>query len=246
MCGPYSGFYEQSADHLRNRDAAARDSARRFRSTEPRREGDKVLVRCAVSTRLPTIDGETCKRSIATALQRYSYRFTMVQLGVLADLYVSALISSSQRPWSVYAIECVIRLAEEAQRDAAAARAVCDRLSLDFDKHHGVSFRRRRNARQGVPMLKSALYFGLPLGVLAATGLAQPNQVRQAFRSTTLVAAPLSSPKCYDLGCRSRIGEFTWNDMAAGRLSSQITIRLGRRPSSRSARACIPLSVPLC
>src|SRR5215469_18954281 len=48
------------------------------------------------------------------------------------------------------------------------------------------------------------------------------------------------------LDAELRIGEFTWNDMAAGRLWSQITIRHGRRPSSRSARACIPLSVPLC
>jgi len=56
----------------------------------------------------------------------------MVQLGVLADLYVSAL--------DLLEPEALVRVrdrmcdptAEEAQRDAAAARAVCDRLSLDF------------------------------------------------------------------------------------------------------------------
>ena len=54
-------------------------------------QGDKVVVHCAMITSLGTIDGEACKRGIATALRRYSYRFTSTQLGVLADLYVSAL-----------------------------------------------------------------------------------------------------------------------------------------------------------
>ena len=44
-----------------------------------------------MTTKLGTVDGETCKLGVATALRRYSYRFTSAQLAVLADLYVSAL-----------------------------------------------------------------------------------------------------------------------------------------------------------
>jgi len=53
--------------------------------------GDMAIVHCAMTTKLGTVDGETCKRGVATALRRYSYRFTNAQLAVLADLYVSAL-----------------------------------------------------------------------------------------------------------------------------------------------------------
>ncbi len=35
--------------------------------------------------------GLVCKQSIATALRRFSYRFTTAQIAVLADLYATAL-----------------------------------------------------------------------------------------------------------------------------------------------------------
>jgi hypothetical protein len=56
----------------------------------------------------------------------------------------------------------------------------------------------------------------------------------------------LNGRRCYDLGRPFCVGDFAWNDMAAGRLWSQITTQHGRRCSSRSAGACIPLSDPLC
>ena len=93
-------------------------------------EGDKAIVRCAVHSTLATVEGEICKRSIATALHRYSYRFTMVQLGVLADLYVSAL--DALEPEALVRVRgrmCELE-AQEGQGDPAA-RAVCDRLSRD-------------------------------------------------------------------------------------------------------------------
>lgn len=94
--------------------------------------GDKVVVRCAETTTLASTEGETCKRSIATALHRYSYRFTMLQLGVLADLYVSALDHLEPAALARVRDRMCDPAGEEAQRDTAAARAVCDRLSLDF------------------------------------------------------------------------------------------------------------------
>ena len=51
-------------------------------------DGNRVVVRCAVSTTLATAEGEICKRSIATALRRFSYRFTMAQLAVLAHFLI--------------------------------------------------------------------------------------------------------------------------------------------------------------
>ena len=54
-------------------------------------DGDKAVVRCAVTATLATVEGQICKRSIITALRGYSYRFTRLQLDVLADLYVHAL-----------------------------------------------------------------------------------------------------------------------------------------------------------
>jgi hypothetical protein len=85
-----------------------------------------------VSTTLATIEGEACKRSIATALLRYSYRFTMPQLAVLADLYVSALDHLEPQALVRVRERMCDPTSEEAQRDAAAARAVCERLSQDF------------------------------------------------------------------------------------------------------------------
>jgi hypothetical protein len=53
--------------------------------------GDKVVVRCAEASTIASPEGQLCKRAMATALRRYSYRFTMLQLTVLADLYATAL-----------------------------------------------------------------------------------------------------------------------------------------------------------
>jgi len=63
---------------------------------------------------------------------RYSYRFTMAELVVLAELYVNAL--------NYLEPQALVRVRErmcdpasvESQRDAAGASAVCERLSMDF------------------------------------------------------------------------------------------------------------------
>jgi len=85
-----------------------------------------------MTTNLGTIDGEACKRGIATALRRYSYRFTSTQLGVLADLYVSALNQLEPQALVRVRDRMCDPASNDAQRDAAAARAVCERISLDF------------------------------------------------------------------------------------------------------------------
>lgn len=95
-------------------------------------DGTRVVVRCAVNTTLSSPEGENCKRSIATALLRYSYRFTKVQLDVLADLYVSAIDHLEPQALVRVRERMCDPTSEETQRDAAAARAVCERLSLDF------------------------------------------------------------------------------------------------------------------
>lgn len=95
-------------------------------------DGNRVVVNCAVTTTLATAEGEACKRSIATALRRYSYRFTMAQLAVLADLYVSALDHLEPQALLRVRERMCDPTSEEAQLDATAARAVCERLSLDF------------------------------------------------------------------------------------------------------------------
>jgi hypothetical protein len=95
-------------------------------------ENNRAIVRCAESTSLATVEGETCKRCIATALRRYSYRFTIAQLNVLADLYVNAL--DHLEPEALVRVRdrmCDLT-SEEAQRDADAATAVCQRLSQDY------------------------------------------------------------------------------------------------------------------
>ena len=94
--------------------------------------GNTVVVRCAISTTLATADGQACKQGIATAMRRYSYRFTMAQLGVLADLYVSAIDHLEPQALVRVRERMCDPASEEAQRDAAAARAVCERLSQDF------------------------------------------------------------------------------------------------------------------
>ena len=95
-------------------------------------QGDKVVVHCAMTTHLGTMDGEACKRGIATALRRYSYRFTSTQLGVLADLYVSALNQLEPQALVRVRDRMCDPASNDAQRDAAAAHAVCERISLDF------------------------------------------------------------------------------------------------------------------
>ena len=94
--------------------------------------GDQAIVRCARSTTLDSKEGLACKAGIATALLLYSYRFTATQLGVLADLYATAL--EDLEPGAVPRVRARMCDANsvEAHDDAAAARAVCDRLSMDF------------------------------------------------------------------------------------------------------------------
>jgi hypothetical protein len=95
-------------------------------------EGSKVVVKCARTMSLDRPEGQACKRAMATALRRYSYRFTMSQLVVLADLYATAL--EQLEPDAVPRVRARMCDAdsEEARWDRAAALAVCERLSLDY------------------------------------------------------------------------------------------------------------------
>ena len=95
-------------------------------------DGNRAVVRCAETSKLATSAGEICKRSIATALRRYSYRFTSVQLVVLAELFVSALDRLEPTALARVREAMCDPTSVEAQSDAAAARAVCERLSLDY------------------------------------------------------------------------------------------------------------------
>jgi len=95
-------------------------------------EGDKAVVKCARTTSLDAPDGRACKRAMATALRRYSYRFTMAQLLVLADLYATALEQLEPQAVARVRERMCDPASEEAQRDAAAAMAVCERLSMDY------------------------------------------------------------------------------------------------------------------
>lgn len=95
-------------------------------------EGNKVIVKCAATTSIDHPEGQLCKRAMATALRRYSYRFTMAQLLVLADLYATAL--EQLEPDAVPRVRrrmCDLN-SEEARWDSAAAMAVCERLSTDY------------------------------------------------------------------------------------------------------------------
>ena len=94
--------------------------------------GDKVVVRCAHTTTIATAEGQLCKRAMATALRRFSYRFTMEQLCVLADLYATALEQLEPEAVPLVRQRMCDATSAEAQHDAAAARAVCERLSMDF------------------------------------------------------------------------------------------------------------------
>jgi hypothetical protein len=93
--------------------------------------GNRVVVKCALDTTVASPAGLLCKRNIATALRRYSYRFTSAQIAVLADLYATAL--EQLEPEAVPAVRQHMcdPTSEEAQRDPAAALAVCERLSSD-------------------------------------------------------------------------------------------------------------------
>lgn len=95
-------------------------------------DNGRPIVRCALRWPLGTVEGEACKRGVATAMRRYSYRFTNQQVGLLADLYVEAL--NQLEPGALPRVRermCDAR-SDEAQRDADAARAICERLSVDF------------------------------------------------------------------------------------------------------------------
>lgn len=94
--------------------------------------GNSALVRCAINTTLAMAEGQACKRGVATALRRFSYRFTMAQLAVLADLYVNALDNLEPEALARVRDRMCDPSSNESQYDAAAARAVCERLSMDF------------------------------------------------------------------------------------------------------------------
>lgn len=92
-------------------------------------DGNQVVVRCAQSARLETPEGEFCKRAVATALQRYSYKFTSAQLPVLADLFATALEQLEPRAVQRVRRTMCDQTSEDANWDRAAAAAVCERLS---------------------------------------------------------------------------------------------------------------------
>jgi hypothetical protein len=95
-------------------------------------EGDRAAVRCAAVASVASEEGELCKRSVATALHRFSYRFTVAQLEVLADLYVNALNRLEPEALARVRRAMCSTTSSDARRDAAAAQAVCERLSQDF------------------------------------------------------------------------------------------------------------------
>jgi hypothetical protein len=95
-------------------------------------DGDRVVVRCALHTTVGSPEGLACKRGIATALRRYSYRFTATQLAVLADLYATALEQLEPSAAATVRAHACDETSELALRDAAVAAAVCERLSADF------------------------------------------------------------------------------------------------------------------
>jgi hypothetical protein len=95
-------------------------------------DGNRVVVKCARTTSIDNADGQVCKRAIATALRRYSYRFTMTQLLVLADLYATALEQLEPQAVARVRSRMCDPASEESRRDAAAALAVCERLSMDY------------------------------------------------------------------------------------------------------------------
>ena len=93
---------------------------------------EQAVVRCASTTTLPSEAGVVCKRSVATALRRYSYLFTMPQLNTLAELFVYALDHLEPEALARVREQMCDTNADESRRDGDAARAVCLRLSQDF------------------------------------------------------------------------------------------------------------------
>jgi hypothetical protein len=94
--------------------------------------GDRPVVLCALNTTLPTVEGQACKIDIIAALRGYSDRFSTDQLGVMADLYVSALDQlEPQAKVRVREAACD-PMSDEAQFDSTVAQVLCERLSLDF------------------------------------------------------------------------------------------------------------------
>ena len=93
---------------------------------------DKPIVRCAMTAELGALEGEVCKSGTVTAYRRYSYRFNPVQLGIFADLYVSAL--NHLEPTALVRVRerMCDPSSSETQRDPDAARAVCERVSVDY------------------------------------------------------------------------------------------------------------------
>lgn len=91
-----------------------------------------AVVLCATSSNLSTPEGAVCKSGVAKALRRYSYRFTKAQIDVLAELYVNALDHLEPDALARVRDHMCDPMSEAAERDAAAARAVCERLSLDY------------------------------------------------------------------------------------------------------------------
>lgn len=94
--------------------------------------GENAVVLCAANSSLSTPEGTVCKAGVATALRRYSYRFTQMQIEVLAELYVDALDRLEPASLARVRDHMCDPMSEAAERDAAAARAVCERLSLDY------------------------------------------------------------------------------------------------------------------
>jgi hypothetical protein len=88
--------------------------------------GDRVFVRCARETSVDSVDGVACKRAIATGLRRYSTGRN------LADLYVAALWQLEPQAVPRVRAQMCDPASDEAQRDAEAALAVCERLSTDY------------------------------------------------------------------------------------------------------------------
>ena len=95
-------------------------------------EGNRALVKCAARESLATPEGSICKRAVATAVLRYSYRFTHAQLSVLADLYVDALNRLEPEALARVRERMCDPASDEGRRDASTAAAVCERLSFDF------------------------------------------------------------------------------------------------------------------
>ena len=95
-------------------------------------DGGKAIVKCATQSSVASDEGLYCKRAVATAFKRYSYRFNTAQTAVLAELYVHALNALEPDALPRVRDRMCDPTSEEVQRDEAAAAAVCERISLDY------------------------------------------------------------------------------------------------------------------